>query len=78
MMSGSRKEKVPGCSGTPAPVGAVPLVELLKVSVGMVVEFGLEVEVPFVESVLFWETTCWELKMISRRDQVVNAIVKHS
>lgn len=59
MMTGIRKEKVPdACSETPAPVGEVELVELLRVPVAMVVALGLEVEFPpAVGSVLLLDTT---------------------
>lgn len=43
MMTGTRKDKVPGCSETPAPVEVVELAELLKVPVAMVVVLALEV-----------------------------------
>lgn len=63
-MTGSRRETVPACSETPAPVGEVELAELLKVSVAMVVVLGLEVEFPLaVGFVLFWETTCVDKHM---------------
>lgn len=62
-MTGSRREKIPACSETPAPVGLVELAEL-KVSVAMVVALRLEPPLvefpPAVGSVVFWETTCWQ------------------
>lgn len=62
--TGTRKEKVPACSETPAPVGeAVVLAEPLKVPGAMVVALELEVEFPVVASVLFWETTCVDKHM---------------